>query len=214
MEQLLVLLKKIHAQFNLNKISEYINRHLFEMLIFLYFSLKQFKMKKLLLTLSIAISFTTFSFAQSTILGAETFSINLPNGYTRTVGTNDLASVQWENSEKETYGYIIFENLDELDLVEFDRDINKYADLSVNDFSDLNKYKLIETKKFKTKSGKETVQKQISYYYDELDATIQLQINIFMTKNFIYKMISFGEKELFKKSDKDLDYIVNNIQLP
>lgn len=214
MEQLLVLLKKIHAQFNLNKISEYINRHLFEMLIFLYFSLKQFKMKKLLLTLSIAISFTTFSFAQSTILGAETFSINLPNGYTRTVGTNDLASVQWENSEKETYGYIIFENLDELDLVEFDRDINKYADLSVNDFSDLNKYKLIETKKFKTKSGKETVQKQISYYNDELDATIQLQINIFMTKNFIYKMISFGEKEIFKKSDKDLDYIVNNIQLP
>ncbi|MBF0596307.1 hypothetical protein [Faecalibacter rhinopitheci] len=171
-------------------------------------------MKKLLLTLSIAISFTTFSFAQSTILGAETFSINLPNGYTRTVGTNDLASVQWENSEKETYGYIIFENLDELDLVEFDRDINKYADLSVNDFSDLNKYKLIETKKFKTKSGKETVQKQISYYNDELDATIQLQINIFMTKNFIYKMISFGEKEILKKSDKDLDYIVNNIQLP
>ena len=71
-------------------------------------------MKKIIFTFAIAFTMATTINAQSAIIGAEPFTINLPAGFQRTIGTNDFASVQWGNEETETYGFVITENLDEL----------------------------------------------------------------------------------------------------
>jgi len=171
-------------------------------------------MKKILLSLAFTFTCSIFSFAQSSIKGAETFSVNLPVNYQRTIGANDLASAQWESAIDESFGYIMFENVDELKLAEVDTDLDQFADLALGDFNELNQYKLINSKKFKTKSGKETAQREFSYYDEENDIHFHFLINIYKTKDFVYKMINFGTNETFKKSKKDFDYIIDNIQLP
>jgi hypothetical protein len=164
-------------------------------------------MKNLLLTLSLALGFAMSTQAQTTLQGAESFSVQLPAGFQRTVGANDLASVQWEHADEELYGYIIFENIDELKLGDITPDIKTYAALALNDFSELKNFKLIDTKSYKTDEGKETLAQVFSYYNDELETTIILQVNVYTTKNFIYKMISFGDEATFNKSKDRIDFI-------
>jgi hypothetical protein len=155
-----------------------------------------------------------FVLAQTNLIGAENFSINLPQDYKRTIGNNHLASVQWEHNELEIYGYLIFENIDELKIAEINTDLNSYTDLALKDFIDYENYKLIESKRYKTKNGKETICKLISYYNPDLDVTILLQLNSYATKNFIYKMINFGAEDTFSLNRQHVESISKNINLP
>lgn len=173
-------------------------------------------MKKILLSTLFTLICSLSVYAQSTLKGAENFSISLPNQWQRTLGANDLASVQWENKNDEIYGYVIFENIDEIKLLELTDDISSitnYADLSTNDFSDLPKFKKNNSTRFKTTLGLDTEQREISYYNDELDVQIVMFINIYKSEHFIYKMINFGTKETIKKGKKDIDYIINNFKI-
>ncbi|WP_314243703.1 hypothetical protein [Empedobacter tilapiae] len=171
-------------------------------------------MKKILLTFTLMLCLMNNTNAQSTIIGSENFSVNLPVGYQRTIGTNDFATVQWENEETSSYGFIIIENLDELKISNIADDFASYMDISVANYSSNPKFKSLNSKQFKTSKGRETLQKQISYYNEELEATIYLQINIFKTKNFIYQVVNFGSEDFLKNSKEHTDYIVNNIDLP
>lgn len=171
-------------------------------------------MKNLFLAFTLAFGLSLTAQAQTTLQGAESFSVQLPLGFQRTVGANDLASVQWENSEEELYGYIIFENVDELKMGEITTDIKTYATLALNDFNTLKNFKLIETKNYKTDGGKETLAHVFSYYNEELEMNVFLQVNVYKTDHFIYKMISFGDETTFKKSKQHIDYISKKIKFP
>ena len=173
-------------------------------------------MKKILLSTLFSLFCSLSLFAQTTLKGAENFSIALPNNWQRTLGANDLASVQWENKTDEIYGYVIFENIDEIKLLELSDDITSianYADLATNDFSDLPKFKKNTSKRFKTTLGLETEQREISYFNEELNIQIMMLINVYKSEHFIYKMINFGTEETFNKGKKDIDYIINNFKL-
>lgn len=171
-------------------------------------------MKNLFLTLALAIGFSMSTQAQTTLQGAESFSVQLPVGFQRTVGANDLASVQWENTEEELYGYIIFENVDELKMNEIGTDIKTYATLALNDFNSLKNFKLIDTKTYKTDAGKETLAQVFSYFNEDLEMDIYLQINVYKTDQFIYKMISYGDEATFKQSSSHIDFITKKIKFP
>lgn len=170
-------------------------------------------MKKLLLTLAF---FCTFhiSKAQSTLVGAETFHIQLPQNFTRAVGVNDLASVQWEHTEKEIYGYVIFENADEMKLVDLSISLKEYSDMCLNDFNEIEKYQLIKSETYTTTNGKETISNKISYYNSELEITIVMQINAYKTQNFYYKVIQYGDEKSFALAEKEIHTIAKDIKLP
>ncbi|MFV0142065.1 MULTISPECIES: hypothetical protein [Empedobacter] len=171
-------------------------------------------MKKILLAFTLMLCLMNNTNAQSTIIGSEAFSVNLPAGYQRTIGTNDFSIVQWENNDSTAYGFIITENIDELKLGNISDDLASYMDIMVSNYSSNPKFKSLNTKQFKTSKGKETFQKQISYYNEELESNVYLQINIFKTKNFIYQVVNFGSDDFLKNSKEYTDYIINNIDLP
>ena len=171
-------------------------------------------MKKLILSAFLLFCFSNIALAQKKILGAETYSIKLPSGFERTVGTNDAASVQWENEIKEVYGYVLFENIDELTIADITTESKNYADLSLNNFNDDDTYKLINTRKYKTKSGLETEERELSYFDKEIEIEIHFLINIFKSKHFIYKMINYGSSETFKNARTDIQYIIDHVKLP
>ncbi len=171
-------------------------------------------MKKIFAFLLVYLLSQPMVLSQTNLIGAESFSIQLPQDYKRTIGNNHLASVQWEHNELEIYGYLIFENIDELKLAEINTNLNSYAELALNDFSDYENYKILASKTYKTKNGKETICKLISYYNPDLDVTILLQLNVYATKNFIYKMINFGAKDTFSLNQQHIDFISKRIILP
>ena len=171
-------------------------------------------MKKIIFTFAIAFTMATTINAQSALIGAEPFTINLPAGFQRTIGTNDFASVQWGNEETETYGFVITENLDELKVGDISDNLESYLDISISNYSSNPQFKSFPSKLYKNKKGKETLQKQISYYNEEMESTVYLQFNIFKSKNFIYQVVNFGNNDFLKNSKESTDYIINNIDLP
>ena len=171
-------------------------------------------MKKLLLSTILIVAFSISTFAQTTLKGAENYSITLPQNWQRTLGANALASAQWEHNTEEIYGYVMFEHVDEIELAELKTDIESNAEYALNDFNELAQYKLLNSKKFKTTSGFETTQREFSYYDEENDIKFHMLINIFRSESFLYKMINFGTDETFKNGKKDIDFIINNIKLP
>lgn len=171
-------------------------------------------MKNIFFAFAIAFTFASTVNAQSAIIGAEPFTINLPAGYERTIGTNNFASVQWGNEETGSYGFVITENLDELKAANISDNLESYMDISIENYSSNPKFKSFASKLYKNKKGRETLQKQISYYNEELESTIYLQFNIFKSKNFIYQVVNFGNEDFLEKSKENTDYIINNIDLP
>lgn len=171
-------------------------------------------MKKLFFALIIVFAFSDTINAQTSIIGAEAFSVNLPTGFNRTIGTNDFASVQWGNDEIETYGFIITENLDELKEANVSTDLESYMDVAVAKYSDSPKFTSLGSKLITNKKGLQTFQKVISYYNEELESTVYLQFNIFKSKKFMYQVINFGNENFLKTSKESTEYIINNLDIP
>lgn len=170
-------------------------------------------MKKIVLSLLITFTFATFSFAQTTLVGAEPYSVVVPKNYTRTTGNNDLATVQWENTDEEIYGYVFFEHKDDLIHNDVKFDLESYANLTLETYNTLKGYKLINSKKFKTKNGIETIQKEFKYYDDENDIKFHMFLNIYKSNDFIYLMMNYGNENNVKNNTKDIDFIINSFKL-
>jgi len=179
----------------------------------LYNNINTFKMKFKFLVIT-AFFLASITNAQSSLVGAESFSVNLPAGYSRAVGTNDYATVQWQNEEMHSYGFVIIENLDELKISGVSSDLQSYMDICISNYSGFPQFKSFAPKLFKNKKGQENFQKQISYYNEELESTVYLQFNIFKSKNFIYQIVNFGNEDFLKVSKENTDYIINNVVLP
>lgn len=171
-------------------------------------------MRNLLLLFIILVFIPKSADAQTKLIGAENFSVTLPLQFKRTIGNNDLAVVQWEHLDKEIYGYVLFENIDELKIAKINHDLTYYADIALNDFSDYTNYKLIQSRKYNTVTGKETEEREFTYDDEENNIHFHTIINVYKTSNFIYKMINFGSEETFNEGKKDIEYIINHLQLP
>ena len=171
-------------------------------------------MKKILITLLLSTTFSTFGYSQSTLIGAEPFSVTIPQGYNRTTGNNNLATVQWENANKGIYGYVFFEHKYELLANEVEFELESYANLSISVYSNLNDYNLIKTKKYKTSTGLETVQKEFKYFDVENEIKYHMFLNVFKTKEFIYVMMNYADDKSSKNGLKDIESIINNFKLP
>lgn len=171
-------------------------------------------MRNLLLLFITLLFIPKSTFAQTKLIGAENFSVSLPQQFKRTIGNNDLAVVQWEHFDKEIYGYVLFENIDELKIAKINHDLAFYADFALNDFSDYTNYKLIQARKYTTISGKETEEREFTYDDEENNIHFHTIINVYKTAHFIYKMINFGSEETFNEGKKEIEYIINQFQLP
>jgi len=171
-------------------------------------------MKKILLSIILTTTLASFSYSQTTLVGAEPYSVTIPQGFIRTTGNSNLATVQWGNPEKEIYGYMFFEHKDELSANDVKFDLESYANLSVQEYSELQDYKLVGTKKYKTSSGIDTVQKEFKYLDESNEIKYHMFLNVFKSKDFIYVMMNYSDEKAFKNGLKDIETIINNIKLP
>ena len=171
-------------------------------------------MKKLLLSLILTTTLSTYAFSQTTLVGAEPYSVSVPQDFTRTTGNNDLATVQWENLDKGIYGYVFFEHKDELTFNEVQHDLESYANIMLENYSYLKDYKLINSKKYKNANGYETVQKEFKYYDEDNELKYHMIFNVFQSKDFNYFMINYAEDGKLNPELKDVEYIINNIKIP
>ena len=171
-------------------------------------------MKKILITFGLVLGLSSVSFAQTTLMGGEPFSIQLPEKYVRTIGTNNYASAQWEHEEKDFYGYVIVENLDEYKIAELDTSLQSTMDLAIEDLKDFKDFKILDTKTFTTDKGKSSLETKVSYFDEEEEIMIYYQINVYQSKNFIYKVYHYGSAQGFKSSAEDIEYITKKFTIP
>ena len=169
-------------------------------------------MKKYILGLALCIS--SLSIAQNTLIGTENFTVQLPENYIRAIGLNNFAMVQWEHKDADFYGYSIVEHIDEYKLAELNVDLKSISEYALNDFVDFKDYKVIETKTYKTDKGNPTISNRISYFDEENEIVIYYHINVYTSKNFIYKVYFYGSSKAFKNAETDIDYITKKINIP
>lgn len=171
-------------------------------------------MKKILITLGLVLGLNNVSFAQTSLIGGESFSVQLPEKYIRTVGINNYAAVQWEHEEKDFYGYIIVENIEDFKLAKLDTSLTGAMEITMSDFKDFKDFKILDTKTYKNDKGQTTIANKISYFDEEEEIVIYYHVNIYLSKNFIYKIYQYGSAQGFKNSETEIDYIAKKINIP
>jgi hypothetical protein len=157
--------------------------------------------------------FVTNSFSQSATKEfniEHSFKINLPTYMNRTVGLNEVASLQYKNVVKDIYGLVIADYKDELELAEMNySSINEYLEESLKTFLDDEPSKKTSNPIYKKIGEQNFGEFDASYYDEEEKVEIYYLFGIVETKTSFYKVLSWCsslEKEKYKEDFRKILY--------
>lgn len=147
-------------------------------------------------------------------VAGHVFKVSLPNYMKRTIGYNDDAAIQFKNSVKDVYGFIIEDNKAEMELAEI-----VYA--SINEFYiDFSKDFLADEKKrtstlpTENKTGDvKFIYNEVSYYDKEAKSMITYFVGIAETKDAFYKMLCWtttDNKDLYRNDFEKILFSIND----
>jgi hypothetical protein len=171
---------------------------------------------KILSTLILLVSFKTLlaQTPMNAFVAGHAFKVSLPVYMQRTIGYNDDASIQFKNSVKDVYGFIIEDNKDEMKLAEI-----YYT--SINEFyTDFTKDFLVDEKKRTLSSATSTalgefnfMVSELSYFDKEAKTMITYFIGIAETKAAFYKMLCWTtteNKDTYKADFEKILFSIND----
>ncbi len=169
-------------------------------------------MKKIALTLSL-LFLVSNSFSQSLtkeIKIKRSFDITVPNYMNRTVGLNDVASLQFKNTVKDIYGVVIEDDKEELVLAEMNyASVNEFVEETMKTFLENQPSKKMSTPLFKKIGESNFAEFDASYFDDELKVEIYYLFGIVETKSTFYKVLLWcgaKEKEKYKEEFRKILY--------
>lgn len=174
-------------------------------------------MKRIIKNLILIIVLTTNSVSAQTPLKDYKFghvvNISLPEYMSRTMGLNDSAILQYKNTVKDVYGFIIEDNKEELVLVDMNySSINEFCEDFAKDFLKDEKKKTFSYPEYKTIGNINFAEFDASYYDKETKGEIYYLVGIVETKTSFYKVISFTSIENKDKFKTDFQKILYSLK--
>ncbi|MDG2433037.1 hypothetical protein [Flavobacterium sp.] len=169
----------------------------------------------LIVATTAALSFTVLTMGQTKFnqqKAGNVFDIDIPDYMTRTVGLNDVATVQYKNSVKDIYTIVIEDSKEELAIADiFYASLKEFQEEFEKDFIKDEKKRTSSTPIFTTKNNINYVEYDVSYYDEELQIEVYYLIGIVETKSHFYKVLSWtnlANKDKFKADFQKILYSV------
>jgi len=138
------------------------------------------------------------------------FYISLPDYMSKTTGLNDVATIQFKNTVKDVYGFVIEDNKEELTMAEITySSINEFYDDFIKDFLTEEKNRVVSPAKYKKVGTTSFAEADVTYYDSEVKADIYYLVGIVETKDAYYKVLSWtaaGNKAKFKADFQKILY--------
>ena len=175
-------------------------------------------MKRIIVTLSLILTFSTTSISAQTTLKeykvGHVLNVSLPEYMSRTMGINSSAMFQFKNTVKDVYGFIIEDNKEELALVDMNySSINEFCEDFSKDFLKDEKKRTFSNPEYKKIGNLNFVEFDASYYDEEAKGEIYYLVGVAATKTSFYKDISYTSlenKDKFKADFQKILYSLND----
>jgi hypothetical protein len=139
----------------------------------------------------------------SKVTVGRAYSLSLPAYFTKTVGLNTAASLQFKSEVKDVYGFIITDPKEELSMADLKfTSINEFHDSFMETFLSDQKSRSVGTPKKTIVGGIKFLENEVTYYDENAQTDITYYVGIAETDYAYYKMLCWTTKEkkdLFKK---------------
>ena len=141
------------------------------------------------------------------------FYVSVPEYMSKTVGLNTSASVQFKNTVKDVYSFVIVDNKEELTLAELNYgSINEFFEDFVKDFLEGEKKREISKPVYQKKNDLNFAECDASYYDEELKGEIYYHVGVVETKTAYYKVLSWVLAENKEKYKADFQSILYSLK--
>lgn len=174
-------------------------------------------MKRIITNLSvILILITSNLFAQTNLKEYQVghvVSVNLPDYMSKTMGLNSSSILQYKNTIKDVYGFIIEDNKEELALADMNyTSINEFCEDFAKDFLKDENKKTFSYPEYKKIGDVNFAEFDASYYDKEAKGEIYYLAGIVETKTSYYKVISYTSLENKDKFKADFQKILYSLK--
>jgi hypothetical protein len=163
-----------------------------------------------LLLAALAIVFGSEAQTMNEHKAGHVFTISLPDYMSRTVGLNDVASIQYKSDVKDVAGFVIFDTKEELAIAELNlSSIREFYDGFIMDFLADQENRKISEPVAQTKAGLNFIECDATYFDKELEAEVYYHIGVVETKKSFYKVLAWcsaDKKDEFKKDFQKILY--------
>ncbi len=165
----------------------------------------------LFITLISNISFGQTKFIQQK--AGHIFYLDIPDYMTKTVGLNDVASIQYKSSVKDIYTIAIEDSKEDLAILEIHYStINEFQEEFANDFLNNEDKRTISKAIFKSKDNTNFAEFEASYFDKDAQIEIYYLIGIIETKTHFYKVLSWTTMENKDKYKADFQKIIYSLK--
>jgi len=173
------------------------------------------KIKITLLVTTLAFLFST-TIAQTPLKeykAGGVFYISVPDYMSKTVGLNSSASVQFKNTVKDVYTFVIVDNKEELTLAELNyTSVAEFFEDFVKDFLEGEKKREVSKPVYQKKNDLNIAECEASYYDTELKGEIYYYVGVVETKTAYYKVLSWVLAENKEKYKADFQSILYSVK--
>jgi|TARA_R110000868_G_scaffold146339_1_gene367123 hypothetical protein len=140
------------------------------------------------------------------------FEISVPDYMTRTIGLNDVATVQYKNNVKDIYTIVIEDSKEELKIADiFYSSLLEFQEEFEADFVKGEEKRTSTKPTLSTKNNINYIEYDVTYYDKELNIEVYYLVGIVETKTHFYKVLSWTNilnKEKFKSDFQKILYSV------
>lgn len=143
----------------------------------------------------------------------HTFNISLPDYMNKTMGLNDVSSIEYKSEVKEVYGFVIYDLKEDLKLVELNfNSAKEFYDGFMQDFLKDVEKKSISNPVSKKFNESNFIEADVEYFDKDANVEIYYLIGVVETKKAFYKVLSWSAKENKDKFKGDFQKILYSIK--
>lgn len=143
----------------------------------------------------------------------HTFSLSLPNYFTKTTGLNSVASIQFKSEVRDVYGFIIVDTKEELQLADIVfTSIQEYHNSFIESFLTDQKNRDVGTPKNSNVGSLKYLENEISYFDENAQTDITYYVGLVETGRAYYKLLGWTTKEKKDMFKKDFNTMLTSIK--
>lgn len=173
-------------------------------------------MRKSFFSLAFAM-LTTLAFAQTpmkTYTVGHPFTISLPAYMSRTAGLNSSAAIEYKNTDKDVFGFVIIDDKELMKSMDVSFGTAKeFYDDFIKDFIEGEEKVKQSTPITKTVGAIKFVEADVSFYDKDAETEIFYLVGIVETSKAFYKVMSYctlANKDKFKEDFKKILYSIKD----
>jgi len=144
----------------------------------------------------------------------HSFDIELPEYMGKTAGLNNASAIQYKNTVKDVYGFIIFDTKEDLALVDMKfSSINEFYEDFIKDFLKDEEKRKVSKPQSQKKGEINFIECDVTYFDKVAKINIYYLVGVVETKTAYYKVLSWAaeeNKEKFKSDFQKILYSLND----